>query len=390
MTKQYKSAGGVIWITGFSASGKTSVGREVQQMLQRKNMPVIFLDGDHLRAIFGDKWGYSNAERVELSKVHLKLSSHLSKQGYTVILSAVAMYKDTREWAKEHIPSLLYVLLDVPLELRLERDKHTKKIYSSIGQDQPGYDFQLKPDLVVENFGDNSSEQSAELIIQNYLQLSAEAADHGRSKYWSEYYARTQAPLNESPFAKFVNSKISLNSDILEIGCGNGRDSFFFSKNHHSVSGFDTSITAIEGCLLESKNSLVSNSINFCHDNILSFSEKFPDFKFDLIYCRFTFNAMTLAEELEFLSLAPILLKNKGKLFIECRSINDPLARSGEIVSATERVNGHYRRFIIAKELQSRLNAHGFTTEHFLESNGLSLHEGEDPVLIRICAKHNT
>ena len=49
---------GVIWITGFSAAGKTTVGRRVAAELQALGLPTIFLDGDDLRSILGSSWGY--------------------------------------------------------------------------------------------------------------------------------------------------------------------------------------------------------------------------------------------------------------------------------------------------------------------------------------------
>jgi adenylylsulfate kinase len=40
---------GVIWITGYSAAGKTTIGREVARLLSQEGHHVIFLDGDQLR-----------------------------------------------------------------------------------------------------------------------------------------------------------------------------------------------------------------------------------------------------------------------------------------------------------------------------------------------------
>ena len=48
---------GVIWITGFSSSGKTTVGRKAELLLRKKSVNTIFLDGDDLRSIFAGRWG---------------------------------------------------------------------------------------------------------------------------------------------------------------------------------------------------------------------------------------------------------------------------------------------------------------------------------------------
>ena len=73
-------------------------------------------------------------------------------------------------------------------------------------------------------------------------------------------------------------------------------------------------------------------------------------------------------------------------MFIECRSINDPLSSEGEILSHTERVDGHYRRFIILEELKQRLMGVGFEIAETIESKGLAKFEKEDPIVIRVNA----
>ena len=66
--------------------------------------------------------------------------------------------------------------------------------------------------------------------------------------YWDEYYKKDNAPLFPSPFAEYVADKLNTKKDILEIGCGNGRDSKYFSSKGHHVTGLDRSGTAIELC----------------------------------------------------------------------------------------------------------------------------------------------
>lgn len=81
---------------------------------------------------------------------------------------------------------------------------------------------------------------------------------------------------------------------------------------------------------------------------------------------------------------------DQGLFFIECRSINDPLARQGEVISPTERIHGHYRRFIVADELERRLLDSGFGIVDMLESNGLARLGDDDPVVIRVTARRET
>ena len=99
---------------------------------------------------------------------------------------------------------------------------------------------------------------------------------------------------------------------------------------------------------------------------------------------------MPLGEEIDLLNRSYNLLKKNGSLFIECRSIKDRLAREGEFLSHTERVFGHYRRFIILEDFIKRLDKAGFVIEfvieNVIESKGLATFGDNDPVIIRVRA----
>ena len=95
---------------------------------------------------------------------------------------------------------------------------------------------------------------------------------------------------------------------------------------------------------------------------------------------------MSLNEEIKTLNMSHKLLSKDGQLFIECRSIKDPLSCKGDILSNTERIEGHYRRFIILEEFKERLVKVGFKIIKTIESNGLAKFGKDDPVVIRIHA----
>jgi bifunctional enzyme CysN/CysC len=63
------------------------------------------------------------------------------------------------------------------------------------------------------------------------------------------------------------------------------------------------------------------------------------------------------------------------------------MARLGEVISPTERIHGHYRRFIVKDDLLERLRSRGFVIESEVESNGLATHGNDDPVVIRIVGR---
>jgi len=205
--------------------------------------------------------------------------------------------------------------------------------------------------------------------------------DKGLIHHWDEYYKKDKAPLFPSPFAEYVASKLKTEQNILEIGCGNGRDSKYFSSKGHNVTGLDKSGAAINLC----QSIYSGESIEFYFGAITDLA-KTNKKQYDLIYSRFVIHAMSLNEELEMLTMSYRLLNEDGQFFIECRSINDPLSEAGEILSHTERIEGHYRRFIILKEFIQRLVQVGFEVVEAIENIGLAKFGEEDPMVIRVKA----
>ena len=127
-----KSVGRVIWITGLSGSGKTSLACEViKLMAQKAEYPVIHLDGDDLRKVFiGDKTkvqNYSRESRLTLSMQYARLCKLISYSGSTVIISTISMFKEVYLWNRKNLPRYFEVYLDVPLDELTRRDP--KNIY---------------------------------------------------------------------------------------------------------------------------------------------------------------------------------------------------------------------------------------------------------------------
>ncbi len=358
------------------------MGRQVQSQLQHAGQPAIFLDGDDLRSILGNNWGYEREQRVELAKVYFRLCSHLSSQGYAVVISAVAMYDEVVQWMRRHIPRSLQVYLRVPEGERRARDRETKNLYDSIGDVVRLYDEPRSADMVIDNYGQVSTAESAAQIVQAFLDTTWHSPDMGRADHWKCYYAKGVAPSSPSPFALSVAEKMSPAMAVLEVGCGNGRDSNLFAQQGHKVVGIDLSEQAIENC--EAAKGDIDAEFYAGRLSDLAFLH---NEQFDAAYSRFVLHAMPLAEEIETLEAAHSSLKPGGRLFIECRSINDPMARLGEVISPTERIHGHYRRFIVMGDLLRRLTTIGFEVVDAIEAKGLAVHKDDDPMVIRVEAR---
>lgn len=375
--------GQVIWISGYSASGKTTVGRGVERLLREAGLTTVLLDGDDLRAIFAGRWGYTREERLELARVYFRLCSHLSSQGMHVVISAIAMYDEVREWLRENVPGVLEVYLDVPEEERRERDGRTKQLYAKLGSQPDMYDPPTAADLVLANHGDVTVAETAQAIVDVALERDAAgAADHGRRAHWARFYAQDGAPVEPSSFALACAGAVGSATRLLEVGCGNGRDAAHFARSGvATVVAIDVAEAAIEGC----RRRYPLDGLSFHAGDIASLPADAA--RFDVVYSRFCLHAMTPPEEDRFLEETAARLAPGGRLLVEARSINDPLARKGEVISPTERIHGHYRRFIVPEELAAKLVEAGFEVDELDEAAGVAPLGDDDPVVLRVAAR---
>jgi len=203
--------------------------------------------------------------------------------------------------------------------------------------------------------------------------------DFGRADHWVKYYGESDLNFSESSFARFALDYFLPGQLIVDVGCGEGRDSHFFASQGLRVIGFDVSPTAIEKC--GSNSPAVSNSIFVSSEFDLNQLE--VEIIPDIIYSRFSLHAMTREEGDRFLTRSYDALPVGGLMFIECRSLKDPMALKGEVLSETERIYGHYRRFIKMGDLVIFLKKLGFTVRSATEVQGVSKAGSDDPVLIR-------
>lgn len=403
MTKTIQPTGGLIWITGYSGAGKTTVARLVNEKLKAQNRPIVFLDGDELRSIFGEKFGHSLEDRRGLAFVYSRLCKKISDSGTTVVISAVAMFEAVRAENRSANPLYLEVYLDVPFEVRAERDP--KGLYRAAKEKSAeivGVSSVLEepenPDLTVNNYGDISPEKAANLIISSFNELQANhnakaekvssliqnEAVFDRTQYWNNYYQKRNAPIKPSSFAIFcLENFLDQPCHILEFGCGNGRDSFYFAKKHQ-VTAIDESTVVIQANTIRSDEEGV-HSLKFLAGQFGTTINLEPALV-DAVYSRFVMHAMNDDAENAALTKAYSILKRKGRLLLEFRTNKDPLMQKGEKVSDSERITDHYRRFIDFERFCEQLLKIGFSINYKIEKQGLATHGDDDPVVARVVA----
>ena len=93
--------GGVLWFTGLSASGKTTLAFELEQRLFKKGYQVYVLDGDNIRHGLSADLGFSPGDRGENIRRIGEVAALFADAGYIVIPAFISPYRRDRELARQ-------------------------------------------------------------------------------------------------------------------------------------------------------------------------------------------------------------------------------------------------------------------------------------------------
>lgn len=371
--------GRVYWITGLSNSGKTTIGSALFYELKKERDNVIILDGDLMKQIASgsEVIGYASQDRLVRAKRYSLIAKMLSDQGAWVIVCAIAMFDEIREWNRQNICGYIEVFLDVSEDVLKERDK--KGLYTV----QKDIQLPKFPDITINNDG---TETIYSLVNKIRAITPQKEDDYDRDKeYWNEYYKSLGYDrIEPSDFAQYIVMELPLKSHILELGCGNGRDSLFFLDKGHDVIAVDSSNTAID--MLNRLTQGFRNAMFICDDFVKC--STLYQMIYDCIYSRFTLHAITDEQETELLNNVRSSLGRDGLFCIEARTIHDDICGRGTKVGHNAYVyNDHFRRFIDVNEFENKLKLLGFEIISLEEKTGLSKTIDSDPMLMRCIAK---
>jgi len=118
----------VFWITGLSAAGKTTLASLVTEHLRNKGNCVVMMDGDLMREAMGTTAQHERKGRLQLAYKYAGLARMIARQGVTVVVSAVALFKEIHDWNRANLPGYFEVFIKVSLDELRERDP--KGIYA--------------------------------------------------------------------------------------------------------------------------------------------------------------------------------------------------------------------------------------------------------------------
>ena len=203
--------------------------------------------------------------------------------------------------------------------------------------------------------------------------------------YWTKFYSNNinnKELLKPTTFAKFLVNEdyIVKKNNLIELGCGNGRDTIFFAKQ-------GVHVTAIDQCENTTKQLNTIANINSYHADFTRLIESKNNF--DVVYSRFTLHSINDEDEERTLGWVHKNLNKGGLLCIEARTIQDPIYGMGQDMGNNVWFyNEHHRRFIVAEEFVNKLKSFDFKIILSEEKNGFAkMGMDNDPVVLRVIAR---
>lgn len=166
---------GAIWITGITASGKTTIAELLHNELLTRNIDnVIHLDGDELRKHLKKDYDHSLDSRLKVAAEYIEIVEGYVEREYLVIISTVSHKKIMRENARSRINMFMEVFLSCPPKICEQRDYkglYSKAIKGEIilfpGITEP-YEESDISELVL-NTGELSAIECSEILLKEVL-----------------------------------------------------------------------------------------------------------------------------------------------------------------------------------------------------------------------------
>lgn len=119
-----RQRGCVVWLTGLSGSGKSTISRRLERKLIEAGRLAYVLDGDNLRHGLCADLGFSPDDRTENIRRIAELAHLFADAGVVTVTAFISPYAEDRDRARQLVPdgTFVEVFLDTPLEVCQSRD----------------------------------------------------------------------------------------------------------------------------------------------------------------------------------------------------------------------------------------------------------------------------
>jgi bifunctional enzyme CysN/CysC len=168
----------VLWFTGLSGSGKSTIANEVEKQLFVMNRHTFLLDGDNVRHGLNRDLGFTEADRIENIRRVGEVAKLMADAGLIVLTAFISPFRAEREMVRKMLPEgeFVEIFVDTPLSVAEARDvkglykkARSGQLKNFTGIDSP-YEPPEHPEIRV-NTVDMTPEEAASYIIKQILPL---------------------------------------------------------------------------------------------------------------------------------------------------------------------------------------------------------------------------
>ena len=166
----------VLWMTGLSGSGKSTIANAVELELANKGYHTYLLDGDNVRHGLNKDLGFTDADRIENIRRIGEVSKLMADAGLIVITAFISPFQSERNMVREMMKKgeFVEIFIDTPLEVAEGRDvkglyakARSGKLNNFTGIDSP-YEKPHSPEIIIDTTKTDIDE-AASLIVDYYL-----------------------------------------------------------------------------------------------------------------------------------------------------------------------------------------------------------------------------
>jgi bifunctional enzyme CysN/CysC len=166
----------LLWFTGLSGSGKSTIANLVEKKLHRMNRHSFLLDGDNVRHGLNRDLGFTEADRIENIRRVGEVAKLMTDAGLIVITAFISPFKAERDMVRSMLPEgeFLEIFIDTPLAEAEKRD--VKGLYKKAragqlknftGIDSP-YEAPEQPEIRIDTTT-MTPDEAAAMIIDRLL-----------------------------------------------------------------------------------------------------------------------------------------------------------------------------------------------------------------------------
>jgi adenylylsulfate kinase len=179
--KEYGHKSAILWFTGLSGSGKSTIAVEIEERLFKQGIKTYRLDGDNIRFGLNQDLGFSKGDRTENIRRIGEVSKLFVDAGIFILASFISPYANDREMVRSLFDDDEFIEVYVKCDLAICEKRDPKGLYKKArngeiqgftGIEDP-YEEPLNPEIIVET-DTMTLEECVEKIIQylknkNYL-----------------------------------------------------------------------------------------------------------------------------------------------------------------------------------------------------------------------------